>query len=329
MFKLLKMNRLILILSTLVLLGYNSFAATKTASDGNWNSAVTWSPAGAPSAGDDVVIPSGVTVKVNCNCGAYNSMRIYVSGTLDFNNGKKINLTANGELHIFLGGRLTGGNGGSKFNIGNNTIWRGNQPDLTGPSLCLQGGCGGSPTGLPVSLIDFVAELTEEKARIEWTTASEVNNDYFVIQRMQESGWESIGEVHGFGTTNKVHYYQYDDYEIDMSLAAFYRLKQVDIDGGIDYSKVIDIEPIELKGHKYSFMNIGNNIRIGFEDDHLEQTTIYVINTSGQHVNSYEFEEIHNGQELSIDLGDLSKGWYVIGIVGKDNAHFEKMLFVE
>lgn len=89
------------------------FGVTKTASTGNWNTSGTWSPSGVPSSGDSVVIPAGVTVTVNCNCGTYNNMSVSVFGTVDFDNGRKITMDANSTLYLY-NGAVVGGNGGSK-----------------------------------------------------------------------------------------------------------------------------------------------------------------------------------------------------------------------
>ena len=112
--------------------------------------------------------------------------------------------------------------------------------------------------GLPVQLINFDAQLENSRQVLcTWQTASELNNDYFEIERNVNSpiaigpqttdhGWEAISKVKGNGTTNSVHSYQFTD---DLSTVhgqqsdsyrttVYYRLKQVDFDGKSSLSEV-------------------------------------------------------------------------------------------
>lgn len=94
---------------------------------------------------------------------------------------------------------------------------------------------------LPVELISFRATSILEGVLLEWKTSSELNNDYFEIQRSENlTDWEAIGRVGGAGTTNKTQSYYFNDYS-NLTLA-YYRLKQVDYDGQFEYSEVLKIE---------------------------------------------------------------------------------------
>lgn len=313
----------------LIFIQLNGVAVTKTFVSGNWNSAASWSPSGVPGNNDDVVIPSGTTVTVNCNCGTYSGMRVYVHGTMTFNNGKKINLAADGELHIFAGGKLTGGNGGSKFNIGSTSVYRGSDPDLTGPNMCTSSGCGGTPTHLPVNLISFLSKTFEDRVDLEWSTASEIDNDYFIIERKGEGDWISIGQVSGNGTTNELHFYTYSDYEVDVSELAYYRLKQIDYNGEADLSHIIQSDVIKTQGHNYKFVQNGSSLSLTFIDNHDERTQIQILNSSGAIIYSKTSNNVQIGDVITFDLQGFPFGWYVVGIIGSDNAHFEKMIYVK
>jgi hypothetical protein len=77
---------------------------------------------------------------------------------------------------------------------------------------------------------------------LNWETASELNNDYFTVER--SAGGEifsSIGRIAGNGTTNNGNTYSLIDHN-PISGTAYYRLKQNDIDGTATYSKVIDVK---------------------------------------------------------------------------------------
>lgn len=219
-----------------------SYGAIDTASNGNWNSSGTWQSGTIPASGDTLVIPAGVTVVVNCNCGTYADMYILVLGTIDFPGGRKINMTANGRVDVFAGGTVTGDNGGSKLNIGGTTVWDGNDADITGPSACTSGGCGGSP--LPVELLSFdISELTDE-LNLSWTTATETNNDYFTLSLSDDLlDWQRVLVVSGAGTTNEMRSYYSTMSRVEVGKNKYVRLTQTDFDGNFEH---IAIEKISV-----------------------------------------------------------------------------------
>lgn len=86
------------------------------------------------------------------------------------------------------------------------------------------------PTVLPVELIAFDAKFEGENVLVDWSTAGEINNDYFIIERSNNGvDFESIGRVAGAGTVSHAsEYYLVDELPLNQ---AYYRLVQVDFDG--------------------------------------------------------------------------------------------------
>ena len=61
---------------------------------------------------------------------------------------------------------------------------------------------------LPITLISFTAVLTNNEVKLNWSTAAEINNDFFTIQKSKdESGWEDVLKVPGHGTASITQYY--------------------------------------------------------------------------------------------------------------------------
>lgn len=101
-----------------------------------------------------------------------------------------------------------------------------------------------SQNPLPVTFVDFVAWNDDEINELEWTTASEVNNDYFIVERADATGeFVPIGRVEGNGTTSELHRYRYTDYSPVEGLNT-YRIRQVDYNGTASYSvnRTIDMQ---------------------------------------------------------------------------------------
>ncbi len=97
---------------------------------------------------------------------------------------------------------------------------------------------GSGGTILPVRLIGFDAKIQSGSVLLKWSTASEENNDRFVIERSDESQqFQAIGTVSGVGNSTTTQYYSYTD-RAPLKGINFYRLRQVDADDKFSFSQV-------------------------------------------------------------------------------------------
>lgn len=95
-------------------------------------------------------------------------------------------------------------------------------------------GNGSNP--LPVELLLFEAQKSHQQVELTWETASELNNDYFVVERsLDGQNFEAVAQVKGAGTTPHLQQYATVD-KNPQAGTSYYRLKQVDFDGAIAYS---------------------------------------------------------------------------------------------
>lgn len=94
------------------------------------------------------------------------------------------------------------------------------------------------PMVLPVLLTEFATECQPDRTtRISWTTAQEINNNYFDVEKTADgTHWTSVSKMAGAGTSAVQKTYQVTDAQ---GGAAQYRLKQVDRDGQITYSPTV------------------------------------------------------------------------------------------
>ncbi len=171
---------------------------------------------------------------------------------------------------------------------------------------------------LPVELLNFKAErLGDENALLSWETVTEVNNDKFVIEKKKNNGdFEAIGEVKGAGTTEEMQHYSYVD-KSGLADQNYYRLKQIDIDGAITYSDVVEIGfdayandkfvvyPSPAKDH--TFLKAVSEL----EGDYM----VSVMDLSGRQLKSLVLSKDAPTSGLRIDLSDLSDGMYFVRTV--------------
>ena len=166
---------------------------------------------------------------------------------------------------------------------------------------------------LPIELLYFDAEVSKSnKVTFYWQTASEINNNYFTIERSIDSeNWHSLHEINGTGNSSSLVNYTSTDKNPHLGVS-YYRLKQTDFDGGFSYSKIksINIDNNE-NSNIITYPNpTENQIIVKGNLQELEQIKIY--NVFGQDVTNHT--KIINGSKssLEIDLSNLSDGIYYI-----------------
>lgn len=144
----------------------------------------------------------------------------------------------------------------------------------------------GSP--LPIELASFDLEADETGTRLYWLTASELNNDYFTLERSTDGqNFEPVATIAGAGNSIRPLHYEYTD-TYAYSGTVYYRLKQTDYDGQHSYS------PIISKSYKLSSrdLNLYPNPLSGHSTLYLElpamdeRRSIQLLSATGQVVHS-------------------------------------------
>jgi len=98
---------------------------------------------------------------------------------------------------------------------------------------------------LPVEFMDFLGQKKSGYNELIWMTASEINNDYFIVERSTDgNNWMTIGTVKGSGNSNSPINYSMKDSDFNQGRINYYRLSQVDLDGK---HKELDITSIDNK----------------------------------------------------------------------------------
>jgi hypothetical protein len=143
--------------------------------------------------------------------------------------------------------------GTGSVNTGTNTLtWNGLS------TFSYNGGAGDQATALPLNLISFKGEIQNNLNILKWNTASEINNDYFTIERTIDGiNYEIIGTQNGAGNSNTSTDYELYDYNFD-KVINYYRLKQTDFDGNSTLSNTISLDNREKGNISKSIVKITN-----------------------------------------------------------------------
>jgi hypothetical protein len=154
---------------------------------------------------------------------------------------------------------------------------------------------------LPVELISFTAQVLNENVKLNWVTASELNNDFFTVQRSADGiEYESIMEINGAGTTSASSSYEYTDVT-PLQNISYYRLKQTDFDKKSSYSKVIAININAI----HEFVMYPNPVSMGGVVTLNKKDTYVISNNLGAIV-------LKVTEVTQIDISTLAQGVYIV-----------------
>ena len=198
-----------------------------------------------------------------------------------------------------------------------------------------QFGIGGSSANpLPIELIYFKAKLENSIVKLSWATASEINNDYFSVERSSDAiHFEEIVRQKGVRNSTFTLFYSDKD-ENPISGNNYYRLKQTDFDGNFTYSD-IDVVSNKLGTENNSDIEIlsvvpnpfDEGIKLNFSARIPVEVSLMLINSSGSVVahdkivsvigyNNYEFENFSN----------LSSGIYYVTLICNNQKISRKII---
>jgi hypothetical protein len=177
-------------------------------------------------------------------------------------------------------------------------------------------------TPLPITLISFTASVVNGEVELNWSTAAEINNNFFTIQRSKDApGWENVQKVAGGGTSSVTKFYTAYD-QTPYTGTSYYRLMQTDIDGRQTYSPIVSVN---LAGNRSDISVYPNpatyQIMITFPV--IGKYEVALINLNGQIVNN---PVITTGDALVMNVSGLNAGIYFIIINHEGNTETKKMI---
>ena len=188
---------------------------------------------------------------------------------------------------------------------------------------------------VPVELTSFSAQSNEGKVQLFWTTATEINNLGFEIERCTEidQEWRMIGFVRGAGTTSEIKTYEFsDDLFGANSEILYYRLKQIDFNGQFIYSNIIEVNLPPIKFDLLqNFPNPFNpNTIIKYSVSKPSMVTLIVYNSIGEQVTKLVNELKAAGYyQVNFDGSNLSSGIYFYSLSAGDFTMTRKMLLLK
>ncbi|MCP4457723.1 MAG: T9SS type A sorting domain-containing protein [Cytophagales bacterium] len=182
----------------------------------------------------------------------------------------------------------------------------------------------GGSNPLPIELVSFDAEVIHANfVRLNWQTASEVNNDYFTIERSIDGvDWDEILRTDGAGNSTALLSYSAVDDKPSLGVS-YYRLKQTDYDGMYSYSDVVDVNLNQTITAIEIYPNPTNH-QITIEGDRFELQQIKIFNLLGQDVTKQTVTIENMESKVAIDLSNLISGVYLVKTKTTTNNVYKK-----
>ncbi|MFL5731334.1 MAG: T9SS type A sorting domain-containing protein, partial [Cytophagaceae bacterium] len=179
-------------------------------------------------------------------------------------------------------------------------------------------------SSLPVSMLWFEVTKPEEKALLKWSTVSERNNKEFEIQRSEDGiAFVSVGNVPGSGFSARQTLYSFEDDILLLSGSVYYRLKQIDSDGGFTYSPVRSLllsnDKIEI------FIRDDKELSLETFLHQDEELTMEIIDMSGRKIYSSRAQVRKGFSVYTLNAGNLAEAVYVVKIYGTNTCLIKKI----
>ncbi|GAB2474560.1 hypothetical protein GCM10011375_24370 [Hymenobacter qilianensis] len=181
-------------------------------------------------------------------------------------------------------------------------------------------------TPLPVELISFTGKVEGNNVRLNWATASELQNKGFEIeQRTDLSEWKTIGFVKGNGTTNQRNNYTYLDRSATAGVNNYYRLRQIDLDGKSVYSQPVTVQLRGTGPVAFSVSPVPTTDILTLNGLGAGKHVAEIYNARGQRVMSQEFND---SAPATLSVRALPVGVYMVRVLDANrsvkNARFIK-----
>ncbi len=199
---------------------------------------------------------------------------------------------------------------------------------------------------VPVELTSFTAQTFKTtKVRLNWQTATEVNNYGFDIERysislgmisttpskVESREWKTIGFVEGHGNSYSPKHYSFDDRNIVGGSDFTYRLKQIDLNGTYEYSDEIELKILPLENKLFqNYPNPFNpTTKIMFSLIEPQNVEIKIYNTLGEVVTQVVSKRFEIGfHEVEFDGSNLGSGVYFYELQFRNFVDVRKMILL-
>jgi Secretion system C-terminal sorting domain len=174
----------------------------------------------------------------------------------------------------------------------------------------------------PSLMMSFDGQVQSQTADLAWVMEDETNSKYFVIERSGDvGGYDSIGVVTGLNNNNQTTYNYSDDHMLNGN--NYYRLRQVDMDGVVRYSKVVSL--YDMQQAPAPKMSVYPNpasamLNFAINSTSTQEIFVQIYSISGVLLQTSE-QTLNAGNNLqSIAVNNLKSGNYFLKVSNREGS---------
>lgn len=188
--------------------------------------------------------------------------------------------------------------------------------DGVGDDIVVNGTTGDAP--LPISLVKFTATKLAEKVKVSWATATEINNDKFIIERSADGeNFERVTEVRGAGNSKELNAYEVVDAN-PLKGTSYYRLTQYDFNGESETFAPVAVSmkqgALSVELGAGSMEQGAGSMGLKVYSPLVTEATISVRDLSGRTLYSEKINLQEGYQNFNIATANFGAGIYLISL---------------
>ena len=185
------------------------------------------------------------------------------------------------------------------------------------------------PIVLPIDLIRFSAIEMDGEIEVKWTTAVEINNDYFEVEYSYDSEtFTELKKVKAVGNSVQKKDYSCRYSNQDKSKKIYFRLKQVDFNGAFKYSNIITVDKPETSAINGYYNSDNEKITIKFKLDYPQSVSLSLVDLSGKIIYGAGDQFMNEGNQEILLSPQGMKGIYILQIQRGNNLPEHKKILI-
>jgi hypothetical protein len=181
---------------------------------------------------------------------------------------------------------------------------------------------------LPIELMFFTAETSNKGVNLNWATATEINNDFFTIERsLNGNNWEVIDYLTGAGNANYMIEYSFTDANPYQGVS-YYRLKQTDYDGKFEYFAPVAVNMTKSAGMS-EIINVtfnSSSMEVWFQNEQ-QNSILLVADIQGRIIAQHTLNSEDFVQNVKVNFPRNYNGEVVmVRLVSSEKSHERKYM---
>jgi hypothetical protein len=183
---------------------------------------------------------------------------------------------------------------------------------------------------LPIIISDLKAKEIGKRNVINWSTESEINNDYQIVESSKDVsfGWRQVGKVKSKNSATGATYEVFDN---NPSLLTYYRIRSVDFDGQEQLSDVVSVQRQTVKTSRMGRISpvpAVSTLNVDFELAADTDVSYKIIDAAGKIFIANTIRVVEGSSTQTIDINDLPSGTYTFLVSGTNLSASEQIIKV-